>query len=83
MLYGIDVWINGANQFPNYSKSNIYTLQPGDRMGVMRSETGALHFFVNGVDQGPAASNIPEEVYGVYELYGDATQATILHPTHP
>ncbi|XP_046393908.1 neuralized-like protein 4 isoform X1 [Ischnura elegans] len=83
LFYGPDVWSNNVVIFPKYTTSNIYNLKPGDRMGVMRSETGALHFFVNGVDQGPAASNIPEEVYGVYELYGDATQATILNPTHP
>ncbi|XP_046403803.1 neuralized-like protein 4 isoform X1 [Ischnura elegans] len=80
LLYGPNLWVNNANVFPGYSKISTYALKPGDRMGVMRSDTGALHFFINGVDQGPAASNIPEGVYGVYELYGDATQATILHP---
>ncbi|XP_046393792.1 neuralized-like protein 4 [Ischnura elegans] len=81
LLYGTNIWSNNVEVFSKYTASNVYNLKPGDRMGVMRSETGALHFFVNGVDQGPAASNIPEEIYGVYELYGDATQATILHPT--
>jgi len=37
-----------------------------------------LHFFVNGIDQGAAASNIPERVYGVIDLYGQAAQATIV-----
>lgn len=31
----------------------------------MRKENGLLHFFVNGIDQGTAASNVPEKVYGV------------------
>jgi hypothetical protein len=44
----------------------------------MCRETGMLHFFVNGVDQGAAASNIPERVYGVIDLYGQAAQATIV-----
>ncbi|XP_046403898.1 neuralized-like protein 4 [Ischnura elegans] len=79
-LYGPDVWSNNVAILPKYTAANMYAFQPGDRMGVMISETGALHFFINGVDQGPAASNIPEEVYGFYELHGDATQATILHP---
>lgn len=36
----------------------------------MRKDMGILHFFVNGVDQGPAAFNIPEHVFGVVgELY--------------
>lgn len=37
----------------------------GDRVGVMRKEDGTLHFWVNGIDQGPAATNVPEKVYGV------------------
>lgn len=40
-------------------------LQEGDTIGVMRSEVGILHFFVNGIDQGPAAFNIPELVFGI------------------
>lgn len=38
-----------------------------------------MHFFVNGVDQGPAATNVPDEVHGVIDLYGQAAQATIVN----
>ena len=44
----------------------------------MCKEDGMLHFYVNGVDQGPAASNVPGNVYGVIDLYGQAAQATIV-----
>lgn len=37
-----------------------------------------VHFFVNGIDQGAAASNVPDNVYGVIDLYGQAAQATIV-----
>ncbi len=47
----------------------------GDRVAVVRKETGVLNFFVNGEDQGPAATNVPERVYGVIDLYGQAAQA--------
>lgn len=47
-------------------------------MGVVRKDSGVLHFFVNGEDQGPAASNVPDRVYGVIDLYGQAAQATIV-----
>lgn len=47
-------------------------------MGVVRKEDGSLHFFVNGVAQGPAAWNIPPSVYAVVDLYGQAAQATIM-----
>ena len=55
-----------------------YFLQGGDRVGVVRKETGTVHFFVNGLDQGAAASNVPENVFGVIDLYGRASQATII-----
>ncbi|XP_071451597.1 neuralized-like protein 4 [Hetaerina americana] len=45
-------------------------LSVGERVGVMRSNTGTFHYFVNGIDQGPAASNIPHPVFGVVELRG-------------
>lgn len=47
-------------------------------MGVVRKEDGSLHFFVNGVPQGPAAWNVPPSVYAVVDLYGQAAQATIM-----
>ena len=40
----------------------------------MRKESGVLHFYVNGDDQGPAATNVPDRVYGVIDLYGQAAQ---------
>lgn len=45
---------------------------------MLRKPNGTLHFFVNGVDQGVAASNVPDNVYGVIDLYGQAAQATIV-----
>ena len=45
---------------------------------MVRKDSGVVHFFVNGVDQGMAASNVPENVYGVIDLYGQAAQATIV-----
>lgn len=47
-------------------------------MGLMRNDDGTLHFFVNGVDQGLATRDIPPNVYGVIDLYGQAAQATII-----
>lgn len=45
---------------------------------MVRKEDGSLHFFVNGVAQGPAAWNVPPSVYAVVDLYGQAAQATIM-----
>lgn len=44
----------------------------------MRKSDSSLHFFVNHVDQGMAATNVPENVYGVIDLYGQAAEATIV-----
>lgn len=75
MYYGANIWNNGTKIIENYGK-NIYTLEVGGRVGVMRSESGTLHFFVNGVDQGAAAANLPRNLYGVFELFGNAGQVT-------
>lgn len=55
-----------------------FYVQVGDRVGVIRKDSGVVHFYVNGVDQGVAASNVPENVYGVIDLYGQAAKATIV-----
>ena len=52
--------------------------QAGDTVGVVRRDDGTLHFFVNGAAQGPAAWNVPPNVYAVVDLYGQAAQATIV-----
>ena len=44
----------------------------------MRKEDGSLHFYVNGVDQGLAATNVPDRIFGVIDLYGQASQASIV-----
>lgn len=51
--------------------------QVGDRVGVVYSEDGTLHFYVNGEDMGQAATDVPTNVYGVLDLYGRSAQATV------
>lgn len=64
MMTGNGVMTNGTTVIEQYGQ-NLDRLQVGDRVGVVRKDDGSLHFFVNGVDQGIAASNVPEKVYGV------------------
>ncbi|KAG1679563.1 Neuralized-like protein 4 [Nymphon striatum] len=68
---------NGTTVLNEYGQV-LDRLKVGSRVGVVRKENGTVHFFVNGVDQGPAATNVPEEVFGVIDLYGQAVQATIV-----
>ncbi|XP_038107546.1 neuralized-like protein 4 [Culex quinquefasciatus] len=77
MMTGNGVMQNGMTVIEQYGQ-NLDRLQVGDRVGVVRKDDGTLHFWVNGVDQGPAASNVPEKVYGVIDLYGQAAQASIV-----
>ena len=45
---------------------------------MCRKDNGALHFYVNGVDQGLASVDVPSTVFGVVDLYGQAAQVTIM-----
>ncbi|XP_070207113.1 neuralized-like protein 4 isoform X3 [Littorina saxatilis] len=81
MMTGNGVMHNGATVVDEYGHNLDRLKQVGDRVGVLRKPDGALHFYVNGVDQGIAASNVPENVYGVIDLYGQAAQATIIDPS--
>ena len=45
----------------------------------MKQEDNSLHFTINGKDQGEAATDIPEDVYGVVELIAQAAKVTIVN----
>lgn len=77
MMTGNGVMNNGVTVIEQYGQ-NLDRLQVGDRVGVVRKDDGTLHFWVNGVDQGAAANNVPERVFGVIDLYGQAAQASIV-----
>jgi len=53
-------------------------VQVGDRIGLIRKSSGALHYFINGVDQGVATNRTPQPVWGVVDLYGMAVQVTVI-----
>ena len=44
----------------------------------MRKSLGAVHFFINGVDQGAADIQASNTVWGVVDLYGMAVKVTLL-----
>jgi hypothetical protein len=60
-----------------------FSLQEGDRIGLMRKSNGALHYYINGQDQGVAATRTPIPAWGVVDLYGMAVKVTILDHTDP
>jgi Neuralized len=74
MFTGNGVMQNGTTIIEQYGQ-NLDRLQVGDCVGLVVRDDGTdrkLHFFVNNVDQGPAAEKIPDKVYGVLDLYGQA-----------
>lgn len=46
-------------------------------IGVMVDDDGALHMYINGVDQGVAARDIPSTCYALVDIYGQCEQVTI------
>lgn len=75
------IWTLHAHFSPSLLTDASPLPQAGDTVGVVRKEDGTLHFFVNGVAQGPAAWNVPPNIYAVVDLYGQAAQATIADDT--
>ena len=37
---------------------------------MVRKSSGNLHFYINGLDQGVAATRVPQQMWGVVDLYG-------------
>ncbi|XP_024082725.1 neuralized-like protein 4 isoform X2 [Cimex lectularius] len=77
IMTGNGVMRNGTSVIDDYGQ-NLDKLQAGDRVGVVIREGGSLHFLVNGEDQGEAGTGLPSNLYAVIDLYGQATQATIV-----
>lgn len=48
-------------------------------LGLMRQSDSTLHYYINGVDQGPACDNVPRDVHGVIDLYGQCAQVSIIN----
>lgn len=49
----------------------------------MRKSSGGLHYYINGQDQGVAATRTPSPAWGVVDLYGMAVKVTIIDHNDP
>ena len=87
-------WLNKilkSHKITHANQSCLFTylslighFQEGDRIGLMKKTSGALHYYINGVDQGVASARTPNMVWGVVDLYGMAVKVTIIeHVTAP
>jgi len=50
---------------------------------VMRTQGGSLIFFINGHRVGVAATNLPTQLYGIVDLYGQCAGVKITNGTPP
>lgn len=76
IMSGMSVLKDGSSFVEEYGQ-DLDELKEGDRIGVQRRVNGCLHFFVNGVDLGVAATNIPQTVHAVVDLYGRCVEISI------
>ena len=81
VMSGCSILKDGHSTIEEYGQ-DLDQLGEGDRVGVLRTAAGALHFFVNGQDQGPAATAIPNKVYAVVDMYGKCAQVTTVDDTN-
>ncbi|KAB1264951.1 Neuralized-like protein 4 [Camelus dromedarius] len=79
MMSGCGILTNGKGTRREYCEFGLDELQEGDHIGLTRKSNSALHFFINGIDQGVATPLTPPVVYGVVDLYGMAVKVTIVH----
>uniref|UniRef100_A0A8C4R7J4 Neuralized E3 ubiquitin protein ligase 4 n=1 Tax=Eptatretus burgeri TaxID=7764 RepID=A0A8C4R7J4_EPTBU len=78
LMSGCGILTNGKGTRRDYSSTSLDSLQLGDVVGLMVRENGDLHFFINKVDQGVAARDMPPVVYGVIDLYGRTAKVTLV-----
>ena len=78
MMSGCGILTNGKGTRREYGQFNLDELAEGDRIGMIRKSNGNLHYFINGLDQGVAASRLPAQTWGVVDLYGMVTKVTIV-----
>lgn len=79
-----DAWYLTSNELKhtgyvlalNYCPS-LDWLRVGDKIGMKRTHDGNLKFYINGEDMGIAASDVPENIYAVIELFGSTVAVSI------
>ncbi|KAF6028383.1 hypothetical protein EB796_013323 [Bugula neritina] len=82
ILSGCSIVQDGYMMRTRYN-CDLEQIETGSRIGMLVSSDRCLHFYLNGVDQGVACSDIPDNVYGVIDLYGACAGVSITGSTAP
>ena len=77
LISGNSILKDGRSIHENYGAVDLDKLDEADRVGVVRTAQGDLVFFVNGISQSVAASELPDKVWAVIDLYGKCAQVTL------
>ncbi|KFM80539.1 Neuralized-like protein 4, partial [Stegodyphus mimosarum] len=77
VMSGTSVLEDGKSHLEDYGH-DLDELSEGDTVGVMRTSSGELHFFVNGIDQGVSAHRVTGTIYAVVDMYGKCAQVSIV-----
>ena len=80
VMSGRSIFINTRETIEAY-RQDLERLSEGDRVGVKRTSAGALHFYLNGVDQGSAATELPSRVWAVVNIVGRCGQVSLVDDT--
>lgn len=78
MMSGCGILTNGKGTRREYGEFNLDELREGDRVGMMRKSNSNLHYYINGQDQGVAATMVSQTLWGVIDLYGMTIKVTIV-----
>ena len=80
VMSGRSIFINAHKTMEAYGR-NLNQLSIGDRLGVTRTSAGGLHFYVNGIDQGSAATQLPSRVWAVVAFRSLFEQVSLVDDT--
>ncbi|XP_018431319.1 PREDICTED: neuralized-like protein 4, partial [Nanorana parkeri] len=70
--------MSGSAQVREGYGPNLDLCPEGTCLGLLLDSSGGLHLYINGLDQGVGAQDLPELCYVIVDLYGQCEQVSIM-----